>query len=299
MTAARHFGTFELMLTATSPVKFGGFAGPGSALVAAHNHDLLMRDLFTEIFENQPIDPTEAARRAVRSHLRKRFYQRAHTGEAGEGGVPILLDGKPVQTPARRPLAAPTHALAEKIADEWAKLTDVIDPARMPLTRLANAVIDAVIDAQQPVAEEVTKYLGSDLLFYRADAPAGLIQKQSQAWDPVLAWAREQFGARFVLAQGVIHVQQPHEAIAAVRSAVPVEPWPLAAVSTITTLTGSALLALALTHGVLDADAAWAAAHVDEDWQMSQWGRDELALERRAYREAEFQAAIVVIELAK
>lgn len=255
-----------------------------------------MREIFTEIFENQPLDPMESARRGARPQLRKRFYERAHIAEAGTGGnVQILLDGKPVKTPARRPLAAPGRPLAEAIAMEWDAQKDVVDPARMPLTRLANVVIDAVADAPDPIAAEIAKYLGTDLLFYRADAPAGLVKMQSVAWDPVLDWAREQFGARFVLAQGVVHIEQPREAIAAVSAAIPGEPWQLAAVSSITTMTGSALLALALAHDALAADAAWAAAHVDEDWQMSQWGRDELALERRAFREAEFQAAMTVL----
>ena len=136
-----------------------------------------------------------------------------------------------MRTPARRALAAPTRALAEAIAAEWNAQTDVIDPARMPLTRLANAVIDAVADKPAPVADEIAKYLGSDLLCYRADAPAGLVERQARAWDPVLAWARDQFGARFVLAQGVVHVAQPREAIAAVRAAIPAEPWRLGALS--------------------------------------------------------------------
>jgi chaperone required for assembly of F1-ATPase len=179
---------------------------------------------------------------------------------------------------------------------EWDAQTDVIDPARMPLTRLANSVIDAVADKPAPVAGEIAKYLGADLLLYRADAPTGLVENQVRAWDPVLAWAHDQFGARFVLAQGVVYVPQPQEAIAAIRAAIPAEPWRLGALSVITTLTGSALLALALAQGALAAEAAWAAAHVDEDWQMSQWGRDELALARRQYREAEFQAAVTVLE---
>lgn len=259
-----------------------------------------MREIFTEIFENQPIDPTESARRSVRRQLRARFYMRAHVAEAHEcGGFAVLLDEKPVRTPARRTLAAPTRAVSEMLAAEWEAQAEVIDPARMPLTRLANAVIDAVADAPQPVAGEIVKYLGSDLLFYRAGDPAGLVGKQAQAWDPVLAWARTQFGARFILAQGVIHVTQPNETITLMRAAIPDEPWQLAAVSSITTLTGSALLALALAHNALEPDAAWSAAHVDEDWQMSQWGRDEVALERRAYRRAEFDAAVAVLKLAR
>ncbi|HYC15620.1 MAG TPA: ATP12 family protein [Pseudolabrys sp.] len=258
-----------------------------------------MREIFTEIFENQPLDPGEAARQTTRPRLRKRFYKQAHVADAGEGGFAILLDDKPVFTPLRRPLMAPSRSLAQALAAEWDAQIDVIDPARMPLARLANAVIDAVSDAPQPVAEAVAKYLGSDLLFYRADGPAGLIERQSKAWDPILDWARKAFGAHFVRAQGVIHVPQPHEAVAAARAAIPLEPWRLGAMSSITTLTGSCLLALALAHDVLEADIAWAAAHVDEDWQMSHWGRDELALERRAFREAEFQAAVNVLKLAK
>ena len=254
-----------------------------------------MRDIFTEIFENQPLDPREAARRGGRPALRKRFFKQAHVGGAAGAEFPLLLDGKPVKTPARRALAAPNAALAEKIAAEWNAQSETIDPARMPLTRLANAVIDAVAPAPAPVAAEIAKYLGSDLLCYRAEAPNGLVALQTQHWDPVLAWAHEALGARFVLGQGVMHVAQPSEAIAAARAKIPADPWALGAVSVIATLTGSGLLALALAHSALDAEAIWAAAHVDEDWQMSQWGSDADALERRATRRAEFDAALAVL----
>jgi chaperone required for assembly of F1-ATPase len=262
-----------------------------------------MRDIFTEIFENQPLDPMESARKGGRPTLRKRFYARAHVGEGGDAGFPVLLDGKPVRTPARRPLAAPTRALAEAIAREWDAQRDVIDPGRMPLTRLANAVIDAVTEQAPAVADEIAQYLGSDLLCYRADAPEGLVEKQALAWDPLLAWASDALGARFVQIEGVVFVAQPREAIAAARAAIPVdannlkEIWRLGALSAITTLTGSALLALALAQGRIDLDTAWAAAHVDEDWQMQQWGRDDVALARRAFRFAEMQAAATVLRL--
>jgi chaperone required for assembly of F1-ATPase len=259
-----------------------------------------MRDIFTEIFDNRPDDPMGAARRAMRPPLRKRFYARAAGGEPGMGGaIPVLLDGRPVRTPARRTLAAPTPALAGHIAEEWNAQEQEIDPARMPLTRLANSVVDGVVGAIEPVAAEVAKYLGSDLVCYRADTPAGLAKRQAQAWDPVLAWAREALGARFVQVQGVMHAEQPAEALAAARAAIPTDAWRLGAVSSITTLTGSALVALAVGAGALDADAAWAAAHVDEDWQMEQWGRDEAALVRRALRYGEMQAAVTVLRLAR
>jgi chaperone required for assembly of F1-ATPase len=258
-----------------------------------------MREIFTEIFENQPLDPMESARRGGRPSLRERFYERAHVAETDASGAQVLLDGKPVKTPARQALAAPTRPLADAIAAEWDAQRDVIDPASMPLTRLANAAIDAVRNARIPVAEEIVNYLGTDLLCYRANAPAALVDMQSAAWDPVLHWARQQFGARFVLAQGVVHVPQPHAAIAAMRAAIPEDSWRLAAVASITTLTGSALLALAVACDAIESGAAWDAAHVDEDWQMSQWGKDDLALERRAFRQAEYQAAVTVLRLVK
>lgn len=256
-----------------------------------------MRDIFEEIFIEPPLDPTESARRNMRPQLRKRFYEKAGASE-GDGGFTVLLDGKPVRTPSRRALAAPSKELAQALAAEWEAQVDVIDPALMPLTRLANVIIDAVADAPAPIAEEIEKYLGSDLVCYRAGEPEGLVKLQTQHWNPLLTWAREEFDARFMLAEGITYVAQPDTAIAAAAKAIPQDPWKLGATASITTLTGSALIALALAQGHLSMEAAWDAAHVDEDWQMSQWGRDEIALARRAYRLKDMQAAALVLKLA-
>src|SRR6185295_9557220 len=150
----------------------------------------------------EPIDPTEAARRHMRPNLPRRVYQ-AVSVEAEEGGFAVRLDGKPARTPARRSLAAPVRSLAEAIAAEWDAQTERIDPAKMPLTRLANTIIDGVAATPEPVAAEIAKYLGCDLLFYRAEAPDRLVARQAEQWDPILDWARAALGARFVLAQGV------------------------------------------------------------------------------------------------
>jgi chaperone required for assembly of F1-ATPase len=248
-----------------------------------------------ELFENAPADdPIEAVRRSTRTVLPRRFYDKATTAALADGYA-VRLDDKPIRTPARRVLAAPTLALAEAIAAEWQAQKDVIDPAKMPLTRLANAIIDGVADAPQPVADEIAKYLASDLLLYRAGAPPGLVERQAQHWDPILDWARQALGADFELGEGVVYVAQPQAALAAARAAIPLEPWRLGAVHSMTTLTGSALIALAMARGALSADAAWQAAHVDEDWNMAQWGRDEMAMARREFRFAEFQAAATVL----
>jgi chaperone required for assembly of F1-ATPase len=250
-----------------------------------------MRELF-EI--SQAENPMEAARRGARPILRQRFYENASVAETPQGHA-LQLDGKPVHTPARCLLVAPSASIAQDLAAEWNAQTDVIDPAKMPLTRLANAIIDGVAAAPQPVAAEVEKYLASDMLFYRAGARDGLVERQAKHWDPILQWARDTLGAKFMLGEGVVYVAQSDAALSAARAAIPADPWRLGAVHVITTLTGSALIALAVADGFLSPDAAWQVAHVDEDWNMEQWGRDDMAMQRRIFRLAEFQAAATVL----
>jgi chaperone required for assembly of F1-ATPase len=202
-----------------------------------------------ELFENAPAeDPIEAVRRTLRPALPRRFYETAATAAVAEGHA-VRLDGKPVRTPAGRLLAAPTLALAQAIAAEWDAERDVIDPAKMPLTRLANAIIDGVCDHPGPVAAEVEKYLATDLVCYRAASPRGLVERQARRWDPILDWARSALGADFSLGEGVIYVPQPAPAIAAARAAIPDDPWRLGAVHTVTTLTGSALAIARAAYG--------------------------------------------------
>jgi chaperone required for assembly of F1-ATPase len=256
-----------------------------------------MRDLFEDLFQGQPIDPIAAARRSLRSPSHKRFYDQAHVAAADET-FQILLDGRPVKTPGRRVLAAPTPALAQAIADEWQAQAEVIDPSTMPLTRLANTIIDGVASAPREVAADIARYLGSDLLVYRLRTPDGLVERQVKYWDPILAWARDTLGACFVLADGVTFVQQPASAVEAATRAIPIDPWRLGALHVITTLTGSALIALALASDALSLDDAWVAAHVDEDWNMDLWGRDDVALARRAVHFEDMQAAATTLRLA-
>ena len=232
-----------------------------------------MRELFDEVAGHSPLDPEEAVRRATRVPQRKRFYKEAGIAPA-DGGFSVTLDGKPIRTPSGRQVVAPTSAIAEQIAAEWNAQSETIDPLTMPLTRFANSVAE-VTDRVDAVADDVAKYLGSDLLFYRAGHPEALVAKEAAHWDPIVFWAAESLGAHFMLAEGILHVRQPDTAIAAARAAFPKNPWSIAALHVVTTLTGSALLALALAHGVRDPDQIWAAAHVDEDWNVEKWGIDE------------------------
>src|ERR1700738_2107731 len=246
-----------------------------------------MRELFDETFGKSPLDPEETVRRTMRTTRRKRFYAKAGVVEAPDGFA-ITLDDKPIRTPSGRQVVAPVRPIAEAIAAEWDAQQQIIDPVTMPLTRFANSVVDAVADRVDAVTDDVAKYLGSALLFYRASHPEALVAREAEHWDPLLFWAADALGAHFILAEGIVHVRQPDSAIQAARAALPDDPWSIAALHVITTLTGSALLALALLRGVLDSDQVWAAAHVDEDWNIEKWGMDEEVAARRAARLVDF-----------
>jgi chaperone required for assembly of F1-ATPase len=254
-----------------------------------------MRELFDEVAGNSPLDPQEAVRRSMRGPRRRRFYAHAGLVESPDGFA-ITLDDKPVRTPSGRALAAPTRDIAEAIAAEWDAQKEIIDPLTMPLTRFANSVADAVVDRVEAVADDIAKYFGSDLLFYRAGHPEALVAREAALWDLPLFWAADTLGAHFILAEGIVHVRQPDQAIKAARAALPDDPWSIAALHVVTALTGSALLALALMRGVLDSDQVWAAAHVDEDWNIERWGVDEEVAARRAGRLVDFRAAAGILK---
>jgi chaperone required for assembly of F1-ATPase len=254
-----------------------------------------MRELFDEVAGKSPLDPQEAVRRTMRKPRRKRFYSHAGVVETPDG-LAITLDDKPVRTPSGRALVAPTREIADGIAAEWEAQKEIIDPLTMPLTRFANSVVDAVVDRVEAVADDIVKYLGSDLLFYRAGHPQELVAREAALWDPIVFWAAEALGAHFILAEGIVHVRQPDTAIAAARAALPDDPWSVAALHVVTTLTGSALLALTLVHGALDSEQVWIAAHVDDDWNIQQWGVDEEVAARRLARWVDFQAAASILE---
>jgi chaperone required for assembly of F1-ATPase len=245
----------------------------------------------------EKIDPVEMARRDLKKSLPKRFYKEAGVAPQGEGFA-LVLDGRPALTPARNRLAVPSQGLAQAMAAEWGAQGEFIEPSSMPVTRIVNSALDGVASQMEAVSAEVAKYAESDLLCYRAGTPQNLVAEQAAAWDPVLAWAREAHGARFILAEGVMYVTQPEPSVAAVRKAIDkavgedrAAPLRLAALHTVTTLTGSALLALALAQRHLTPGEAWRIAHVDEDFQMHTWGEDMEGLARRAQRWTQMEAA--------
>jgi chaperone required for assembly of F1-ATPase len=217
----------------------------------------------------------------------KRFYRQA---SVGEGGL-ILLDGKPVKTPGRRDLALPAEALADAIADEWNAQEREIAPRLMPLTGLANAALDRIAPDPEAFARGLAAYGESDLLYYRAEGPAPLVSRQVERWDPIIAWAQQRYDAVFELATGVIHMPQPAETLARLNAAVAAhDPFALAGLSPLVTISGSLLIALALAEGAIPLATAWAAAALDEQWQAEKWGEDAEAAAALAGRRRDFEA---------
>lgn len=230
----------------------------------------------------------------------RRFYSQVGVIAAEQGALAVTLDGRTARTPGKKPLAAPTRALAEAIAAEWQAQGAEILAESMPLTRLANTAIDGVTGKEPAVRDDILAFSGSDLVCYRATGPDGLVAAQRREWDRVLAWAGSTLGATFLTADGIQHVAQPQAALDAVAQVLaPLDAWRLTALHQLTTLTGSALVALAHDDGTLSAEAAWRAAHVDEDWQTSQWGEDHEARARRQQRWQDFEAASRLLQLLR
>jgi chaperone required for assembly of F1-ATPase len=214
-------------------------------------------------------------------------------------GYAITLDTRPVRTPMRLPLVLPTRALADAVVAEWTAQREEIDPRTMPMTGLSNAAIDRVMPDRALFVDQIAAYAETDLLCYRADAPNTLVARQAEAWDPLLEWARTRYDVALRVTTGIVHVVQPPETLARLRTAVAAhDAHALAALSPLTTIAGSLIAALAVVEHHLDADTAFDLTHLDELWQVERWGEDTLATEARVLRKADFVAAARFLTLS-
>ena len=205
----------------------------------------------------------------------KRFWSDVSVVEQ-DGGFGVQLDARPVKTPAKAPLIVPSRAMGDAIAVEWRAVEEKIDPNVMPFTRSANAAIDKVAIQFDEVATMLGAYGGSDLLCYRAGTPAKLVERQSEAWDPLLDWAYETFGGRLVSTTGVMPVTQDEIAVNALTAPLfSASSFELAAFHDLIAMSGSLVLALAVTQRRLPASEAWEMSRLDETWQAEQWGVDD------------------------
>lgn len=263
---------------------------------AAANYMSAMRDILNDLEQDPNHDPVRRAQENMRRPLPKRFYTNVTTS-GDDGAYKVLLDERVVRTPGGAELVLPTARAAELVAAEYAAQGEHIDPMAMPVTRLVNTAVDGVATDPQVVLEDILRYASTDLLCYRAGSPERLVEQQRQAWDPVLDWIETTLGARFVLAEGVMHVEQPKETLSSLGTYLVQrrEVFRLSSLHVMTTLMGSALLALAIEAEILDAEQGWSAAHIDEDWNISQWGEDAEAAARRSARHRDMMAAVELL----
>ncbi|MFP4044246.1 MAG: ATP12 family chaperone protein [Rhodosalinus sp.] len=229
----------------------------------------------------------------------RRFWTEATAVEADEGHA-VVLDGRPLRTPARVPLVLPSRLLAEAVAREWQDQPETIDPRAMPLTRAANSAIDRVAPARAAVIAMLADYGETDLLCYRAEAPATLAERQGAAWDPMLDWAAEALGARLVCGAGVMHVAQPEGSLRALRAAIePLDAFELTGLNDLVTLSGSLILGLAVARGADAPQRLWELSRIDETWQAEQWGEDAEAAAAAEDRRRSFLRAARFVALAR
>ncbi len=218
----------------------------------------------------------------------KRFYRQVTTAPT-EGGFAVLLDGRPLRTPGRRPLTLPTPALAQAVAAEWQAQEARVDPRRMPLTRLATTVVDRMPARRGDALAQLLELGRSDTLCYRVDHPRELARRQQQAWQPWLDWLAAEFGARLVATKGLTLIPQPEHAIARLEAVLrALDSWRLVGVHALAVDLHSLVLALAVERGALTAERAFELAHLEELYEIERWG--EVDLQRR--RHAELRTAL-------
>ncbi|MEM8570765.1 MAG: ATP12 family protein [Pseudomonadota bacterium] len=230
---------------------------------------------------------------------RKRFWEEVSVTE-GNGIFGVTLDGRPLRTPEKHVLAVPSRSLADAIAAEWAGVEGEIQPDLLPYTRAANSAIDRISAQRAPVVDSLAAYGDADLLCYRADGPAALQDRQAEQWDPWLDWSEQQLSAPLVRVNGIMHRAQPSESLDALRKAVDVHSdFELTAFHDLVTLSGSLVLALAVSRGVLEVDAAWRLSRLDEIWQAEQWGKDHEAEQAAQVKGEAFLRAARLLSLLR
>jgi len=236
----------------------------------------------------------------------KRFYAQASwaaaPAESGQAGVRyrVLLDGKAVKTPAKAEMALPNQALAEAISAEWQAQGEDVEVRTLVLTGLAWTAIDRVGPGREPVVDELAGYGAHDLVCYHAEAPADLIARQRAQWQPLLDWAADALGAPLAVTSGVVPIEQPSEALAALRRAVAAwDDFELTSLSAAAGAAGSLVIGLALVAGRIDAAAAFDASQLDESYQIERWGEDPEAARRRAAIKADLETAAQFLALLR
>lgn len=255
-----------------------------------------MRDFLEDAHEHRE-DGYGRAQAHAKQQLPKRFYKDVGVAPLGDGYA-VTLDGKSPRTPGMKPVVVPNEAIAKAMAVEWSAQGEFIDPQTMPLVRLINSAVESGDECVPALRDEIVKYAANDLLLYRAESPESLVLRQEELWDPVLIELARRFSLSFQPTISIVHQPQPEATIERLARSLDGQGlFPLVALNSVTSITGSGLLALALLHGIADPAAVWTAAHVDEDHNIRLWGEVEEITTRREKRQREFDAAVHLLEM--
>lgn len=202
-----------------------------------------------------------------------------------------------MRTPGRHPLALPTEALANCVAEEWREQPEEIAPENMPMTRFVNTAIDRVRPRLQDVIDEIAAYTATDLLCYRTTAPEGLAARQAAAWQPLLEWVETRYGAVLRVTQSIMPVPQDGAALAIIRSEIAAhDEFALSGMHSLTVASGSIVIALSVAEGRLEAAEAAVVSLIDETYQAEKWGEDSEVAARRELIIKEITAAARFLE---
>jgi len=228
----------------------------------------------------------------------KRFYKETGVIESAGGLHGVGLDGRPVKTPAGGELAVSSRPLAEAMAAEWQAQAETIDPHSMPLCKLSATAIDRLVNNRDEVIGITLKIAETDLLCYRAEEPADLVQRQQTSWQPELDWAREELSAELAVTTGILPINQPENALLALQAAMSeLDDFPLMGVTNAAAAAGSLILAFGMQRGRLTASAMFEKSVLEEKHQMEIWGEDQEALERHQRIKADIEDSARFLEL--
>lgn len=254
-----------------------------------------MRDILTDA-ETHREDGYGRSQKQQKQKLPKRFYKSVDVFE-DNGSFQIQLDGKPIKTPGKSIVSVPNAKLAAILQNEWSAVEEEIDPSKMPMTRLVNTIVERADETVDAVKAEIIKFVGNDLMLYRADSPVELVEKQQHQWGDALASFEKRYDVRFEPITGIMHKDQPKELSSRVAEIlVQFGVFTAFATMSLTSITGSGVLAIGLAEGLFEAEEAWDNAFLDENYQAQLWGEDAEALRVRKFKRTEYDAALALLD---
>ena len=210
----------------------------------------------------------------------------------------ILLDDNYLYTPKKAKVLLPTQKLAQKVADEWKLQKKIINPSKMPYSRLVNSAIDKVNENFDSIVSDLVDYGDTDLVCYRSISPEDLVILQNKHWDPILVWAKNELEVDLKVNSGVNYkAQDPIQLQKLSKEISSFNPFSLTGLYDLVTISGSLLVALAVYYKHITPTEGFDISFLDEDWQRKKWGQDEESNKNRFNKFKEFQLAFRFLEL--